>query len=187
MHSKTAGKIILYLVGFVAFAVFGMAITCLDYCPAVVVDGVDYSADEEIIIDVRGEVKNSGSYSVPKGTPLHDVIYMAGGLTARGDVATIDPGELLTHSCTVTVGALGDIDGVVKTKLEYSSYAKCNINTATASQLSELPGIGDGLAQAIINYRKVNGSFERNEDLMLVDGIGNKKFENIKNMITVGD
>ena len=187
MHNHTAGKIILYLVGFVALAVFGMAITCLRDCPAVVVDGVDYATDEEIIVDVRGEVKDAGSYSVPKGTPLHDVIFMAGGLTSRGDASSVDVGALLTQDCTIVVSAADDYDGVVKAKLEYSTESKCNINTATASQLSMLPGIGDSLAHTIENYRKVNGRFESIDDLKRVDGIGNKKFENIKNMITVGD
>jgi len=187
MHNHTAGKIILYLVGFVALAIFGMATTYQKDCPAVVVDGVDYAAEEEIIIDVQGEVKSAGKYSVPKGTPVHDVLYMAGGLTSRADASSVDVGALLTNDCTITVGQLDEYDGVVKSKLEYSSEAKCNINTATASQLTELPGIGDALAEAIENHRKVNGLFERNEDLKQVDGIGDKIFENIKNMITVGD
>ena len=187
MHNQTAGKIILYLVGFVALAVFGMAIMHLDDCPSVVVDGVDYKTDEEIIVDVRGEVKSEGKYSVPKGTPLHDVIYMAGGLTSRGDATSVDAGALLTQDCTITVGETKDYDGVVKAKLEYNSQSKCNINTATAAELAMLPGIGDSLAHSIENYRKVNGRFESTEDLKRIDGIGNKKFENIKNMITVGD
>ncbi len=187
MHNNTAGKIIMYLVGFVALAVFGMATTCLKDCPAVVVDGVDYAADEEIIVDVQGEVKSAGKYSVPKGTPLHDVIYMAGGLTSRGDASSIDVGALLTQDCIISVEALADYDGVVKAEFEYNSETKCNINTATASQLSELAGIGDALAKNIENYRKINGKFERIEDLKRVDGIGDKKFENIENMITVGD
>ena len=64
--------------------------------------------------------------------------------------------------------------------------AKININTATASELESLPRIGPKVAQRIIDYRAKNGNFKKVEDIMKVQGIGEKIFENIKDMITVG-
>lgn len=61
-----------------------------------------------------------------------------------------------------------------------------NINTATAQQLSALPGIGEGYARSIIEYREANGSFETVEELLLVDGIGQTRLEAILDFITVG-
>jgi competence protein ComEA len=61
-----------------------------------------------------------------------------------------------------------------------------NINTATAQQLSALPGIGEGYARSIIEYRETNGSFETVEELLLVDGIGQTRLEAILDFITVG-
>jgi competence protein ComEA len=61
---------------------------------------------------------------------------------------------------------------------------KVNINTATAEQLQELPGIGKKVAERIIEYREKN-QFEKPEDLMQVKGIGAKKYEKIKDLITV--
>ena len=61
-----------------------------------------------------------------------------------------------------------------------------NINTATAQQLSALPGIGEGYAQNIIEYRETTGSFETVEELLLVEGIGQTRLETILDYITVG-
>ncbi len=62
-----------------------------------------------------------------------------------------------------------------------------NINTATSEQLQELPGIGQAMAEEIIEYRKKNGPFETKRGLLKVKGIGEKTFEELKNMITVKD
>lgn len=62
---------------------------------------------------------------------------------------------------------------------------KININTATASELTALPGIGDKIAEDIIAYRTEHGGFKSVEELIEVDGIGEKKFEAIKDLVTV--
>lgn len=60
-----------------------------------------------------------------------------------------------------------------------------NINTADAVMLDILPGIGPALAEDIVVYRKAHGPFSKSEDLMKVPGIGEKKFEELKDWITV--
>lgn len=60
-----------------------------------------------------------------------------------------------------------------------------DINTAELDELVELPGIGEGLGKRIIEFRKKNGGFEKIEDIMLVDGIGQATFEKLKPLITV--
>jgi competence protein ComEA len=64
--------------------------------------------------------------------------------------------------------------------------APINLNTATAAQLAELPGIGPKAAQRIVEYRQKNGSFKKIEELMNVKGIGEKSFLKLKPAITVG-
>jgi competence protein ComEA len=64
--------------------------------------------------------------------------------------------------------------------------AKININTAPAAELETLPRIGPKVAQRIVDYRTKNGSFKRIDDLMKVQGIGEKIFDEIKDLITVG-
>jgi competence protein ComEA len=65
--------------------------------------------------------------------------------------------------------------------------AVVNLNTATASQIATLPGIGEKAAQRIIEYREKNGGFKKIEELMNVKGIGEKSFLKLKPLITVGD
>jgi competence protein ComEA len=62
---------------------------------------------------------------------------------------------------------------------------KVNINTATAEQLQTLPGIGPALAKSIVDYRTKTGKFKKIEELINVKGVGEKKFEQIKDRLTV--
>jgi comEA protein len=64
--------------------------------------------------------------------------------------------------------------------------AKVNINTASASELESLPRIGPKVAQRIVDFRTKNGGFKRIEEIMKIQGIGEKVYENIKDLITVG-
>ena len=63
---------------------------------------------------------------------------------------------------------------------------KININTAQSEELQKLPRVGPAIAQRILDYRKENGNFKRIEDLMKVRGIGEKVFNQLKDLITVG-
>ncbi len=68
-----------------------------------------------------------------------------------------------------------------------ATAAVVNLNTATASQIATLPGVGEKAAQRIIEYREKNGGFKKIEELMNVKGIGEKSFLKLKPLITVGD
>lgn len=70
-------------------------------------------------------------------------------------------------------------------KIKNMQNAKVNINTATQAQLETLSGIGPSTATKIIAYRKEKGKFKKIEDIKEVSGIGNSKFEKIKNDIVV--
>ncbi len=79
----------------------------------------------------------------------------------------------------------GEEEGVVAVTEGTVTAGKININTADIKELESLDGIGEGLANRIIDYRTQNGEFEVIEDIMRVSGIGKKKFEAIKDAICV--
>jgi comEA protein len=68
-----------------------------------------------------------------------------------------------------------------------ASEKKININTASLVELQKLPRIGEKVAQRIIDFRKKNGKFKKTEELMKVKGIGEKMFNRLKDLITVGE
>lgn len=76
---------------------------------------------------------------------------------------------------------------IVLGTLVLAEAAKININTATVEQLAELPGVGEGTAKKIIEFREQNGNFKTTEDLMNVKGIGEKKYEKLQDLITVSN
>ena len=92
-----------------------------------------------------------------------------------------DTQDLTTQYVTASSGL---IDSSTKNS-ETNQTTKVNINTATQSQLETLPGIGPSTASKIINYRKEKGNFKKIEDVKNVSGIGDSKFEKIKELICV--
>jgi len=62
---------------------------------------------------------------------------------------------------------------------------KVNINTADMEQLMQLPGVGEGTARKIIDYRKSNGQFKTLDQLKLIPGIGEKKYKKMEDMLTI--
>lgn len=82
---------------------------------------------------------------------------------------------------------LNDSDQLIADKIENPIISgKININSASIDELTMLPGIGDTLAQRIIDYRNIHGAFHRKEDLLNIKGIGNTKLDSISNYITIG-
>jgi len=84
----------------------------------------------------------------------------------------------------LSTGSQTNIAGV---STEQNNSDKININTADATELDKLPGIGPAKAADIIAYRDQKGSFQTIEELKDVKGIGDKTFENLKDLVTVGD
>lgn len=77
------------------------------------------------------------------------------------------------------------VQGEPSEQVQQSTVEKININTATKADLEKLPGIGPTIAERIINYREQNGPFKAIEEIKNVQGIGDKKFEAMKDLISV--
>ena len=80
---------------------------------------------------------------------------------------------------------LGPADGSAAGSVTDDASRRMNINSASAEELTSLPGIGKTLAERIVRYRVYNGNFRRSEDIMKVSGISEKTYDRIKDMITV--
>ena len=139
--------------------------------------------DAVIFVDIKGEVKKPGVYQMKAGDRVKDAIDAAGGLTAEADSQKVNLAQRVEDQMVIVVPKVGEEAETIPagaTSKEASKEGKVNINTATVEELKTLKGVGEKKAEAIIEYRKKNGSFKTKEDLMKVRGIGKKLFESFQ-------
>lgn len=120
------------------------------------------------------------------GVRVKDAIDAAGGLTAEADSQKVNLAQRVEDQMVIVVPKVGEEAEAIPagvTSKETSKEGKVNINTATVEELKTLKGVGEKKAEAIIEYRKKNGSFKTKEDLMKVRGIGKKLFESFEERI----
>ena len=151
-----------------------------------------------VSVYICGEVNNPGVYEVEAGSILNDVVMMAGGLTPQAASETIDLVYTIDANVSVYIPAQGQesVDSEYIRAPEQTLWGNnaedsgpdaasmVNINSASREQLMTLPGIGEVTADAIIEYREQN-PFARIEDIMNVSGIGEAKFNSIRDFICV--
>ena len=139
-----------------------------------------------IFVDIKGAVKNPGVYQMKSGDRVKDALEAAGGLTDEADSQKVNLAQRVEDQMVIVVPKVGEeateIPSGVTSK-EAAKDGKVNINTATVEELKTLKGVGEKKAEAIIEYRKKNGSFKTKEDLMKVRGIGKKLFESFQERI----
>lgn len=141
-------------------------------------------AEPEIFVDVAGAVNKPGVYTLTGKSRVIDAIKAAGDSAPGADLSTINlarvlnDGEQIYVDSTVVNGS-----GVRASKAVHSG--PININRATARQLDALDGVGPVIAQRIVDYRKINGSFLTIDDLQKVSGIGAAKFAQIKAKVRI--
>jgi competence protein ComEA len=141
---------------------------------------------------ICGEIKNPGVYSVKEGTRVKDIIEMAGGVTENAFAEALNLAEKVFDEQKIYVPSSEEV--LEKPSLIYennentkdgNSFKIININLATQDEFEKLPGIGPALASRIVEYRNLNGFFSSIEDIKNVKGIGDEKFNDIKDMIKV--
>ena len=139
-----------------------------------------------IFVDIKGEVKKPGVYQMKVGDRVKDALDAAGGLTAEADSQKVNLAQRVEDQMVIVVPKVGEEAEAIPagaTSKEVSKEGRVNINTATVEELKTLKGVGEKKAEAIIEYRKKNGSFKTKEDLMKVRGIGKKLFESFEERI----
>ena len=160
----------------------------------ITINGENLSVNEKegkIAVYITGEVNKPGVYYVEKGARLIDLLDECEGLKDSANIDELNLAELLQDSDKIdippkkiTVEEIGNTSNDEITEEIVNSSGRVNINTATKEELKTISGIGDTLAQNIIDYRKHN-IFETIEDILNVTGIGDAKFEKIKEYICV--
>ena len=142
-----------------------------------------------IRVYVSGAVQSPAVCELPAGSIIQDAIDAAGGPAPGADLACINLALELQDQQHVHVPQVGEANPppVVSGGASRSEGALVNINTATASELETLPGVGEVTARRIIEYREANGPFGAIEEIQDVSGIGPKTFEGMRELITVGE
>lgn len=131
---------------------------------------------------IAGEVEKPGVYYINEESRLVDLIEMCGGFTQEADISELNLAETLSDSDKVEVPKKTSEEEIQNEEYNEEKAKIININKASKEELKSLNGIGDTLAQNILNYRK-NNKFETIEDLLNVEGIGESKFNAIKEYI----
>lgn len=147
----------------------------------------DSVVETNMYVDISGEVNKPGVYQFESGTRLYEVIDKAGGLTQHADKNGINQAEFVEDGQKIVIPTLnsGENAGInMNSSGGESANGLVNINTASKDQLMGITGVGEVIAERIIEYRETN-RFKSIEDIQNVKGIGSATYEKMKSEITV--
>ncbi|RJP27450.1 MAG: hypothetical protein C4536_13930 [Actinobacteria bacterium] len=140
--------------------------------------------DNELTVHVTGAVSHPGVVLLAEGDRVIDAIEAAGGPLTEADLEKLNLAQVVQDGQKIAVPLQGaaenpDAPGAEKTG------KKVNLNTSSQRELEELPGIGPTLAERIIAYRERKGGFSSVDELKQVSGIGDKKLEEIRDLVEI--
>ncbi|HEX8052816.1 MAG TPA: helix-hairpin-helix domain-containing protein [Thermoleophilaceae bacterium] len=150
-------------------------------------------AGAPVFVHVAGEVRRPGVYRLPRGARVNDAVQLAGGLTRRAEqtgvnlVARVSDGQqvIVPRRGAAAPGATGATPGSAGSAGGGAAPgAKVSLAAATPEQLDGIDGIGPTLAKRIVEYREQHGGFHSVDELRQVDGIGEKRFESLREAVT---
>jgi competence protein ComEA len=144
---------------------------------------------ETIFVQVAGAVVHPDVYQLPSGSRVFAAIEVAGGLLDSADVSDINQAQALEDGEKLYVYTIEEATALkeeqARQALNDVDDGLININTASASELMTLPGIGEAKAKQIVAYRDANGDFSSIEDIKNVSGIGDGIFTQINMLIKI--
>lgn len=163
--------------------------------------GTDNEEENKILIHITGNVKAEGVVILNSGDRIIDAIEAAGGEKEDADLSKLNLAYILQDGEKLYVPSINDTEEKVYVTAENGENVitegagntdkvdgkkeTVNINTATKEELMTLPGVGESTAIKIIDYRKSNGKFQKIEDIKNVPGIGDSKFQTMKEKLSV--
>lgn len=145
---------------------------------------------KEITVYISGEVVNPGIVSIKNDKRLYDAVQELGGVTENADLNRINLAIKLNDEQHYIIPKIGENTGIEK-EAKYldedknDENKKININMADIQELDNLPGVGEATANKIVKYREEKSGFNSIEEIKNVNGIGDKKYEDIKDLICV--
>lgn len=148
-----------------------------------------------VVVYISGAVAAPGVYTAAAGARINDIVGLAGGLGESAEATRINLAAPVADGEHIHIPAIGEAPMAAEqgsgtsgspSDTAAQTAGKININTASVEELESLPGIGPALAGAIATWRQENGRFTTAEDLLEVSGIGNAKFAQLKDKVTVG-
>lgn len=151
------------------------------------------AAPVEVVVHVAGAVTSPGVYRLSAGSRVTDAVMAAGGPLGSAAPDAVNLARILTDGEQVYLPTVDEVAAGVTAGPAAGGTGgggsagpgPLDLNTASVSDLDALPGIGEATAQKIVDEREKNGPFATPEDLMRVPGIGEKKFESLKDLVTV--
>jgi competence protein ComEA len=144
-----------------------------------------------VVVAVAGKVRKPGLVRLPPGSRVADALQAAGGANPGVDVALLNlarkvvDGELILVGVTPPPGTPVATGAVAAPAGGAPAGGPVNLNTATLAELDALPGVGPVLAQRILDAREAQGGFTAVSDLRKVDGIGDSRYEQLKDLVIV--
>lgn len=143
----------------------------------------------EVVVYVSGAVLKPGVVTLPAGARVIDAVKAAGGGTAEADMERINLAQAVKDGMQIQIprvaaGNAANAGGAAGRPAASEAHL-VNINTADKAMLDSLPGIGPALAERIVEYREKHGPFQDIADLKKVSGIGESKWEKLKDKVTL--
>lgn len=184
----------LALGGFIIFAIIvGLFVsrseskTDTDNVEGIIQEVEETSTENLFFVYVVGAVYKPGVVEVEEGTRLYQVIQKAGGALETADLSKINLASIVKDEQKIIVPYIENKEDKVNDNSAnvQAGVRLVNINTASETELQTLNGIGASTAKKIVDYRNQNGDFNTVEEIMNVSGIGQSKFDSIKDDITV--
>ena len=150
-------------------------------------ENYEQEENSKVTVFVSGEVLNQRVVEIEKGKRLIDAVEICGGLTENADLNAVNLALVLEEEGHYIIPAIGDMNVLNATNLNQmnSSSNLVNINSADIELLKTLPGVGDVLGQRILDEREELGKFTSIDQLNDVSGIGDNKFSDIKDKVTI--